>query len=212
MTDYALVLASGSPRRRELLQNLGLRFAVSKPGDDVEPAISDYRNLEQAAFSVESSARAKALAVAKNYTADPQPHLIIAADTVVRLGAHSLGKPHSREEAGQMLRSLSGRWHYVLSGVCVCRDGGEGCRCAHAVTRVRFRCLNDEEIDAYIATGLPLDKAGAYGIQDYASLFVEKIDGCYFNVMGLPLSVLDKLLKEFDFAVLSAPHKTGSGC
>ena len=203
MTDYALVLASGSPRRRELLQNLGLRFAVSRPGDDVEPAVCDYRNLKQAALSVESSARAKALSVAKQYVPEPLPHLIIAADTVVRLGAHSLGKPRSREEAGQMLRSLSGRWHYVLSGVCVCRDGGEECRCAHAVTKVRFRRVSEAEIEAYISTGLPLDKAGAYGIQDYAALFVEKIDGCYFNVMGLPLSVLDRLLKEFGFAVLS---------
>ena len=202
MTDYSLVLASGSPRRRELLQNLGLRFAVSRPGDDVEPAVSDYRNLKQAALSVESSARAKALAVAKNYAPDPQPHLIIAADTVVRLGAYSLGKPHSPEEARQMLSSLSGLWHYVLSGVCVCRDGGEDCRCAHAVTKVRFRRISAAEIDAYIATGLPLHRAGAYGIQDYAALFVEKIDGCYFNVMGLPLSVLDRLLKEFGCVIL----------
>ncbi|MDO5296022.1 MAG: Maf family protein [bacterium] len=202
MADFAFVLASGSPRRRELLQNLGLQFTVCKPGDGVEPAINDYRNLNQAALSVESSARAKALAVAGELLPHPLPHLIIAADTVVRLGAHSLGKPRSPEEAKQMLRSLSGRWHYVMSGVCVCRDGGAEARCAHAVTRVRFRPLSAAEIDAYVATGLPLDKAGAYGIQDYASLFVEKIDGCYFNVMGLPLSVLDKLLKEFGYAIL----------
>ncbi|MBQ7568865.1 septum formation protein Maf [bacterium] len=204
MSEFSIVLASGSPRRRELLRNLGLDFVVLPAGADVEPSMHDYSSLEQAARSVEASARAKAVAVARGLAKTAGPHLVIGADTAVRFNRHMLGKPHSEAEARDMLRRLSGRWHCVLSGVCICREGGGECRCAHAVTRVRFRPIGEEEIGAYVATGLPLDKAGAYGIQDMASLFVEKIDGCYFNVMGLPLSVLDRLLKEFGFSILSA--------
>lgn len=202
MRPFALILASGSPRRRELLRSLGLSFEVLRPADGVEPVISDCRTLDQAALAVEASARAKALAVAQAVQPAPMPHLILGADTVVRYGRHTLGKPHNSAEAAAMLRRLSGRWHYVLSGLCVCQDGGASCRCAHSITRVLFRQLSEAEIAAYVATGLPLDKAGAYGIQDMASIFVQKIDGCYFNVMGLPLQELDKLLKTFDYRVL----------
>ena len=202
MSEYSLVLASGSPRRRELLTNLGLKFEVINPGDEVEPAMRDYSNLEQAALSVEASARAKAGAVARTLQATAHRHLVIGADTVVRYGRHSLGKPHSIAEARAMLKSLSGRWHYVLSGVCLCLDGAEQMHCAHAITKVKFRRLNQDEIESYIATGLPLDKAGAYGIQDFGSIFVEKLEGCYFNVMGLPLSLVDSMLKEYGVKIL----------
>lgn len=202
MQDLSLILASGSPRRRELLSALGLKFEVRKPGDDVEPVQGDYRNLDQAAISVENSARAKAIAVARECRPNPCNHLIIGADTIVRYGKHSLGKPHDAEEARSMLRSLSGRWHYVISGICVCRDGGEECRCAHSITKVRFRKIDEEEISAYVATGIPMDKAGAYGIQDFGSLFLNKLEGCYFNVMGLPLSRLDALLKMYGVRIL----------
>ena len=202
MRPLELILASGSPRRSELLRSLGLSFEVRRPADGVEPAICDCRSLDQAAQAVEASARAKALSVAKDCQSTPVPHLILGADTVVRYGRHTLGKPHDCAEAVAMLRRLSGRWHYVLSGLCVCRDGGKDCRVAHSITGVRFREISEAEIAAYVATGLPLDKAGAYGIQDYASVFVEKINGCYFNVMGLPLQELDKLLKTFDYRVL----------
>ncbi len=183
------------------MANLGIDFTVIKPGDDVEPAMSDYRNLTQAALSVEDSARIKASYVARNLDAKEGPCLVIGADTVVRYGRHSLGKPHSAEEALSMLRSLSDRWHYVLSGVCVCREGGQACHCAHAITKVKFRAITAAEMAAYVATGLPMDKAGAYGIQDFGSLFLERLEGCYFNVMGLPVSVLDSLLKKFGYHI-----------
>ena len=182
----AFILASASPRRRELLTGLGLRFEVRPAQAEEHPA----PGLSGAETAIRLS-RAKCLEIAAS--ADRED-VIIAADTVVVSEGEILGKPQDASDARRMLRALSGRSHWVYTGVTVSRGGAlvseaEG-------TQVRFRPLTDPEIDAYIATGEPMDKAGAYGIQGRAALFVEGIDGDYFNVVGLPLCRLGQMLKQ----------------
>ena len=136
-------------------------------------------------------ARAKAREVAPRAAEDD---VVIAADTIVYHGGRVYGKPHSETEAAAMLRTLSGATHEVFTGVCVIRRGRELCRADRSA--VTFRPLSEEEITRYIATGEPMDKAGAYGAQGRGALFVERIDGDFFNVMGLPLCMLGEMLKE----------------
>ena len=178
-----IVLASSSPRRRELLRMLGLPFAVS-PSDIDET----WRNGEAPAVHAERLAREKAAARPVPGTA------VIGADTIVVIDGEILGKPRDAADARAMLRRLSGREHVVYTGVAVARDG----RLASGVrqTTVRFYPLDDDAIAAYVATGEPLDKAGAYGIQGYGAVLVERIDGDYFTVMGLGLELLVELLAE----------------
>jgi len=176
-----LVLASVSPRRRELLRLLGLTFEVS-PSDIDET----WRNGEAPAVHAERLAREKA-------AARPVPGAaVIGADTIVVVDGEILGKPRDAAEARAMLRRLSGREHVVYTGVAVARDG----RLASGIrqTTVRFHPLEDAAIAEYVATGEPLDKAGAYGIQGYGAVLVERIEGDYFTVMGLGLELLVELL------------------
>ena len=126
--------------------------------------------------------------------------VIIAADTIVWAEGRVLGKPHGEDEAFKMLKALSGKTHEVYTGITLIK-GGEALSCAEC-TKVEFRELNDDEINAYIATGEPMDKAGAYGIQGKASLMVKKIDGDYFNVVGLPLCLLGQMLKQIGVRLL----------
>lgn len=181
-----IILASGSPRRRELLSMLGAEFEVlpAKGEEKTEAGLSP-------AETVVSLARAKAAEVAASA---PDDAIVIAADTVVSIDGDILGKPASEEEARLMLHRLSGRTHCVYTGLCVSR-GGET-RCLAEETAVTFRVLDDGEINAYVASGDPLDKAGAYGIQGKAATFVEGINGDYYNVMGLPLCRLCEMLKQ----------------
>lgn len=151
---------------------------------------------------VETLSQQKAQEIAER--SDPQA-LVIAADTVVAIDGHVLGKPHSRDEAEAMLRMLSGQEHTVYTGVTVCRNGQRQTR--HEATRVRIRPLNREEIQAYAATGEPMDKAGAYGIQGLGSLLVEGISGDYFNVVGLPVCCLGQMLRQFGVDVLALGEK-----
>ena len=189
-----LILASASPRRRELLEMLHVENLEIRPAKGEE---KPHPELTPDALVIEL-ARCKAAEVAAAW-ARPED-IVIGADTVVVLDGWVLGKPKSEADAAAMLRALSGRTHTVYTGVAVER-GGE--RRLHAErTDVRFRALTDAEIAAYIATGEPMDKAGAYGAQGYASLFVEHLDGDFFNVMGLPLCALGKLLKELDVSLL----------
>lgn len=186
-----LVLASTSPRRRELLRRLGLRFHLAVPRAS-ETAIRRARpDLSPRRFAL-ACARAKALSVA----ADVPAGLIVGVDTIVVLDGRVLGKPRTRAEARQMLRSLSGRTHRVISGLAVVMMPGRRVRTAAETTRVAFRRLADEEIERYIATREPYDKAGAYGIQEKAGVFVERVEGCYSNVIGLPVTLLLRLLAE----------------
>ena len=187
-----LILASASPRRRELLEGLGLQFEIRPAKGDERPA-PGLGGAETAA----QLSRAKCLEIA----ADASPEdVVIAADTVVCLDGEILGKPHDASDARRMLSGLSGRTHRVYTGVTVARAGRV--LSGAEETAVRFRVLTDAEIDAYIATGEPMDKAGAYGIQGRAALFVEGIEGDYFNVMGLPLCRLGQMLKELGVSLI----------
>lgn len=182
--EAELILASGSPRRRELLAQTGRLFRIIvSDADEIETA--DMSPTEVAVHN----ARVKALAVAANV---PDSATIIGADTIVVLDGCVFGKPADEEDARRMLSDLSGRTHQVITGVCLVH--GEQCTTFAETTNVCFKELTTSEIDAYIATGEPLDKAGAYGIQGAASAFVDHIEGDYDNVVGLPVARLERAL------------------
>jgi septum formation protein len=181
-----LVLASSSPRRRELLEKIGLTC-------EVIPASIDERALsgESPCEHVLRLAQAKAEKVASNVG----PKWVIAADTAVVLGEHILGKPHQAEDARSMLSRLSNREHRVITGFCVLKEGAE--RHLEAVeSSVRFKRLTSEEIDRYIETGEPFDKAGAYAVQELGSFMVKAVEGSFTNVVGLPLCEVLEALRE----------------
>jgi len=174
----ALILASQSPRRSELLETAGFRFTVrARPVEEVrDPGENPV-------------AYARRLAQAKAQAAWGGPgEVALGADTIVVIDGRVLEKPADAADARSMLRQLAGREHTVITGICFCHAGGV--IVDHSTTVVRFSAMTDPEIDEYVASGEPMDKAGAYGIQGLASKFVERIDGCYFNVMGLPLSLV----------------------
>jgi septum formation protein len=185
MTSARIILASQSPRRRELLTLVGIPH-------EVRPADLDERVLpgEAPAPHAERLARAKAEAVAAN---EPEA-IVIGADTIVVLDGDILGKPRDAGDAAAMLHRLSGRTHTVLTAVAVTRNG----RTVSGVesVEVTFRPVTREQIDAYIATGEPMDKAGAYGIQGFGAVIVERVHGDYFAVMGLALGRLVGLLEQ----------------
>jgi septum formation protein len=187
-----IVLASGSPRRESLLRQLGLDFEVVV-ADIVEPGPEQG---EAPADWVQRSATLKASSVARQCP----DVLVIGADTAVVVEGHVLGKPRDANEAAQMLARLSGRTHDVLTGLALVAPAGEIC-CACEATRVTFRSLSLREIDAYVRSGEPMDKAGAYGIQGRAALFVTRLEGCYFNVVGLPLARLGTMLEHAGISV-----------
>lgn len=184
-----IILASKSPRRKELLEKILKDFNVvgSNFDEDTIPYQGDV------AEYVKTLAREKALEVASTLS---EPTVVISADTVVVLENKILGKPKNKKEAECMLNALSGNNHKVCTGLCVLDMRTESIMQEAIFTDVKFSKLTNIEIQEYIDTGSPMDKAGAYGIQDFAAVFVEKIDGCYYNVMGLPLSVLYKMLKS----------------
>lgn len=185
-----LVLASGSPRRRAVLAALGLTFDVRPPEID-----ETVRDGESGADAARRLAEEKAAAVAAE-----DEELVLAADTIVVLDDHLLGKPAGREEAVEMLARLSGRDHVVITGLAL-RARNEIVSAA-TPTAVTFRPLDEEEIAAYVRTGEPLDKAGAYGIQGYGSALIERIEGDFFNVMGLPVPTFLDLLRALGFRYL----------
>ena len=182
----AMILASQSPRRRELLGQMGFSFTVRPAKGEELP----HPELTPAQL-VEELARQKALEVSAEAEADD---VVVAADTVVAIDGKVLGKPHDKVHAAQMLSALSGREHTVYTGVAVKR--GETLLVEHEATQVRFRPLTEREIDLYIQTGEPMDKAGSYGIQGYGALLVEGIRGDYFNVVGLPVCRLGRMLAQ----------------
>ena len=182
------ILASASPRRRQLLEMLGLDFVVVPAPSEEEPDLS--LPIEDAIAGV---AEAKARSVKSELP-------VLAADTVVSINGRILGKPGDEAGAAAMLRALSGARHDVYTGVAV-SFGGRMLRACQR-TAVYFRELTDEEIRAYVATGEPMDKAGAYGAQGLGALFIDRIDGDFFNVMGLPLCLTGRLLAEAGIEVL----------
>lgn len=187
-----LILASGSPRRRELMERMGLQFEV-RAADADETLVPGLSAQEQ----VVRLSRIKAEAVARTLTEEA---VIVAADTVVVLDGIILGKPKDQADAKRMLTAFSGRCHHVLTGLTVLGPKGVETHCEE--TEVHFRPLSEGEIDRYIATGEPMDKAGAYGIQGLGSLLVSGIDGDYFNVMGLPVYRLGRILAQFGLDLL----------
>ena len=179
-----LILASASPRRRELLGLFGLPFVIRAADIDetMNPALPPEAEVARVS-------RLKALAVPRE-----AEDVVIAADTIVVCGGRVLGKPHSHEEAVQMLRLLSGRDHQVMTGCTVRAPGGT--ETFTEITDLHFRQLTEAEIARYVASGEPMDKAGAYGIQGGAALFCQGIRGDYYNVMGLPVCRLGQVLKR----------------
>jgi septum formation protein len=181
-----LILASASPRRAQLLKQIHLPFVVKVSTACEERNVS----CDPIEHVLELSRRK-----AENVSARVQTGLVLGVDTIVVLNGHILGKPNSHEEAKHMLRCLSGRTHNVFSGLTLIRAEDGELHSDYSRTEVNMRTLSEEEIEAYVATGEPLDKAGAYGIQGRAAPFVEEIHGCYYNVVGLPLSKLVEMLK-----------------
>lgn len=196
-----IVLASASPRRRELLERMGLTGFTVMAADADESLLEGLSPARQ----VERLSLLKARAVAEQC---PPGDLIIAADTVVTLDGAILGKPADREDALRMLSALSGREHQVYTGVTVIQN--ETTLTRHEATDVRFRPLTKQEVEWYFAAGECMDKAGAYGIQGYGSLLVEGIRGDYYNVMGLPVVCLAGMLKEFGLDCLKFAAKEQS--
>lgn len=186
-----IILASASPRRRELMSLLDISFkvVVSDADETADASLPPY-------FTAEALSLKKAAAVSKNIATSS---VIIGADTIVVLGDKILGKPKDENDARAMLKSLSGKWHSVISGVTVLDTARAKSESFYVETKVKFIALSDKEIDEYIKTGEPMDKAGSYGIQGRGAKFIEKIEGDYFNVVGLPISRLYAVLKkEFD--------------
>ncbi len=189
----SVILASGSPRRQELLKQMGLEFEVI-PAEIDEVFLPSVSPVEM----VQRLACQKAAFVAEQ----KQKGVVIAADTVVVLDGRVMGKPGTEDEARDMLSSLSARVHHVITGLCVMRAETGQTECTAQETAVWFRPLTPSEITTYIASGEPFDKAGSYGIQGLGALLVEKIQGCYFNVVGLPVSTLYLMLRKQGIDIL----------
>lgn len=189
MADRRIILASNSPRRQDLLRVLAPSFEII-PSEVVE---DPYTGSNTPAEYVLGLACRKAQAVADRCGGDA---IILGADTTVVLDNRVLNKPHHKEEAVEMLKALGGHTHEVITGLCVIDNRTRRDRRHTERTRVRMRPLHADEIQAYVATGEPMDKAGAYAIQGKAVLFIEGIEGCYFNVVGLPLYALGQILRE----------------
>ena len=188
-----LILASASPRRKELLQKIGLKFEVdaSNCAEEIDPAALPEELVRRISID-------KAKAVAPRH----QNAVIIAADTIGVIGKKVLGKPHTAAEARKMLAQISGKAHLVITGLTVLDTATDKIITKTVTTKVYIKKLTPLEIDAYVATGEPLDKAGAYGIQGLGAVIVERIEGDYYNVVGLPLFTLTEVLKEFGISVL----------
>jgi nucleoside triphosphate pyrophosphatase len=190
----SLILASTSPRRAEILCMVGWPF------EKHAVPIDESRRLDEEAVAyVERLALEKAEAAAGQLSSDPLARVILGADTVVVVENDMLGKPVDENDARRMLRQLSGRWHEVITGVALVRSGSvdHARRVAHERTRVRFAAMTDDEIEWYVATGEPMDKAGAYAIQGKAARFIEEIEGDYLNIVGLPIRLVYRMIHEF---------------
>jgi len=188
LPDKPIILASASPRRAEILQKLGLSFAIQP--SSIDENIST--GLPPAEYAVELAKR-KAQAVAAKISNG----IVIGADTIVVVEKKILGKPVSTAEAGAMLRSLSGKTHRVFTGFAIFDRPSNRAAAGVEMTEVTFRNLEEAEIAAYIRSGGALDKAGAYGIQDMSAVFCERLNGCFYNVVGFPLTKFYLVLRAF---------------
>lgn len=187
-TPHRLILASSSPRRRYLLEQAGLTFTVI-------PSTVDESSVP--AGTPEDHVRVLAQAKAKEVSEDNPESWVIGADTVVLIGGDVLGKPDSAARAREMLETLSGKTHRVLTSFCICHKANGRSFCETVESKVLFKALSEGEIDWYIHTGEPFDKAGGYAVQGLGSFFVKQIEGSYTNVVGLPIcEVMEYLLSE----------------
>ncbi len=194
LKSRTIVLASASPRRREILRALGLQFDVD-PSRKLEP---ERRRGESFVTYVARVARSKAREVSARHAGG----LIVGADTIVVVGRQILGKPASEREASRMLAQLSGRWHEVYSGICLIDNGRGRSTSAGSRSRVHMRRLSRAEIAWYVSTGEYRDKAGGYAIQGFASLFIDRIEGCYFNIVGFPVYTFARLVRSLGLRLL----------
>ena len=180
-----IILASGSPRRKELLMRMGVDFDIMLC--DAEEVYDESMSPTDV---VEYLAKQKAGIVNKM----AQGRVVIGADTVVSIGEHILGKPNSKDEAYEMIKKLSGNWHEVITGICIYEN--EKHITEHETTRVHFVEMTEGEIDGYINTDEPYDKAGAYGIQGLAGMYIDRIEGDFYNIMGFPMARVHAMLKS----------------
>lgn len=185
LKDQTIILASSSPRRKEILNMLGLSFKVLV--SDIDEPITDDEPQLQAMMHAEN----KAMCIAK---LSKPVELVVAADTIVVLDGKILGKPVDAFQAREYLSILSGRDHLVYTGICTVK-AGRVFR-AFSESKVEFACLSMQEIEDYVSTEEPMDKAGAYGIQGFGAQFITRIEGCYFNVMGFPVQTFYSLIKQ----------------
>lgn len=184
-----IILASRSPRRQILLRQIGLEFVVQESGVD-----EDFEHIQSPLDHVKILSHRKAVEVGKNIGNG----FVIGADTIVELDGNILGKPTDEKDAINMLHTLSGRTHKVFTGFTILDRPSNAALTDYAVTDVTFRRLTNDEIEEYVRSGSPMDKAGAYGIQDdYGAVFVEKIDGCFYNVVGFPLAKFYLAMQQF---------------
>jgi septum formation protein len=187
MLIQPLILASKSPRRAEILRTVGWEFEVMAANID-----ETVRANESAVDYVQRLAQEKAEAVAQRLDSG----VVLGADTIVKVDATVFGQPQDEQDARRMLRLLSGKWHEVFTGVAVVSVADDHKMVAHQVTRVRFAEMSAAEIEWYLSTGETSDKAGAYAIQGYGAVFIEEVQGDYFNIVGLPIRLVYKLLSE----------------
>ena len=188
-----IILASASPRRKELLERIGLKF-------EVEP--SNYEEEMHSELEPHELAQKISLEKAKVVASKHKNAIVIAADTFIVFGGKILGKPHTENEARKMLKTINGKPHSVITGFSIIDTAKNKTLSKSVETKIYIRKLTTAEIDAYVKSKEPLDKAGAYAIQGLGAVIVERIDGDYFNVMGLPLSALMEALKEFGVNIL----------
>ncbi|MCR4394967.1 MAG: Maf family protein [Dehalococcoidales bacterium] len=196
MQNREIVLASLSPRRKMLLEQIGLIFTVDSAGDTVESNVGEFQK-DPVSFVIKVSFL-KASTVAYRHP----DALIIAADTIGYLDNRIIGKPQTSEEAVNILRMLSGRCHKVMTGLTILDTRQKKSVSRSVETEVYFRELTTEEIEAYVKSGEPMDKAGAYAIQGKGAIFIKKICGDFYNVMGMPLYILAECLKEFNLQII----------
>jgi septum formation protein len=188
-----IILASSSPRRIDLFRQLGIEFQAVPCG---------VEEMWDSDISIGELVEGNALLKARDVAARRRTGLIVGADTVVACEGEIFGKPSDMEDARRILRRLAGKTHQVYSGIAVVRADDDLSKTAHAVTDVTFRTLSESQLTRYLEMIDPLDKAGAYAIQGAGGIIIEKISGCYYNVVGLPLALLDELLAHFDVQLL----------
>lgn len=207
---FKLVLASASPRRKALLEQIGIDYAQLIA--DIDESAAGYNHGGKYAMEMSRQKAAasadKLVEAIESGTGEPSlcprdSYYVLGADTIVELDGNILGKPQDDEDAFRVIEKLQGKWHQVITGITLVHAGSMKAQTESETTQVKIRPMTQDMIRAYLNTGEHRDKAGSYGIQGFGSVLVEKIDGCYFNVMGLPIHRLTRMLENMGFPMLS---------